>query len=67
MTQNITPDAAHMQYASSVCAARLQAAVSCEVGIETAGAIDSTGTVIGAGLAEGLQGRSKGRPCRRGT
>lgn len=34
---------------------------------ELAGAIESVGTDIGAGLAEGLKVACKGRACRRGT
>ncbi len=38
-----------------------------DAGTENAGAIDSAGTVIGAGLAEGLHVACKGRTCRRRT
>lgn len=59
--------AAHMECASRVYASRLHVEALREVGIENAGAIDSGFTVLGAGLAEGLQGAGKGRTCRRPT
>lgn len=59
--------AAHMECASRVYIARQHVEALREVGIENAGAIDSAGTVIGAGFAEGLQVTCKCRPCRRPT
>ncbi|OYQ39941.1 hypothetical protein CHU94_11410 [Rhodoferax sp. TH121] len=59
--------AAHLECASRVYVARQHVDALRDVGIENAGAIDSAGTVIGAGLAEGLQVACNGRTCRRRT
>lgn len=70
--------AAHLDCAGAVLSARMRDAAVREgaakieaaildTGSENAGAIDSTGTVIGAVLAEVLQAACKGQTCPRCT